>query len=46
MAYFREQNDDDFRDACAEDDARRDVAEYAADCEREEFELPEDRDSE
>ena len=40
MAYFREQNDDDFRDLCARDDDRRD-ADEALD-EREEFELPED----
>ncbi len=46
MAYFREQNDDDFRARCAEDDDRRDAAEYRAELMRdgEDFELPEDAD--
>lgn len=45
MAYFREVNDDDFRALCAEDDARREADEFAADSE-EGFELPEDADYE
>ncbi len=44
MTYFRDQNDDDFRDLCAQDDLRRDAAE--ADSEGEGFELPEDADNE